>query len=144
MKKNVKKFLDSLDKEALETDAYFGIRQYGGGADESFIYANKDGLLRYSISLLEGYLQVDEVIERSDESIISFPNSDEADWLDVYGNTLVDYIQLTTKKKSELLKTNGSVESNWKDEILRYLMAGIIIGVLVLAIIGFIALISWI
>jgi hypothetical protein len=141
MENEVKEFLGNFDKEVLEAEAYFGIRQYGGGSDESFIYANKSGLLRYSISLLEGYIQVDEVLKSSEKTIIPLP--DDVDWIDKFGDTFVDYIQPTNKKKNELVENNDETET-WKDKMIAFLFAGIMFGVICLTIIGFFTVIKWI
>jgi hypothetical protein len=141
MENEVKEFLGNFDKEALEAEAYFGIRQYGGGSEESFIYANKSGLLRYSISLLEGYLQVDEVLKSSDSTIIHMPEG--VDWIDIYGDTFVDYIKPTNKKKNELVENNDETKT-WKDKLIAYLFVGIMLGFICLTIIGFFTVIKWI
>lgn len=42
-----------FDKEQLQKNALYGMYMYGGGADESYISANSEGLLLFALQLLQ-------------------------------------------------------------------------------------------
>jgi uncharacterized integral membrane protein len=73
-----------------EQEAYFGIFQYGEGSDESFIRANKQGLVLFAAEILRASAHVDDTIAHETQTIIPL-KFDEAEWLD--GDTLIDYIE---------------------------------------------------
>lgn len=52
-KTELQKIIDTLEKNQSTEDAYFGIFQYGGAPDESYIKANKEGLELFSLELLK-------------------------------------------------------------------------------------------
>ena len=51
-KEELQKIIDQFDEDELKRQGIFGISQYGGGSDESFIRANKKGLELFALQLL--------------------------------------------------------------------------------------------
>ncbi|QHT67107.1 hypothetical protein GXP67_10820 [Rhodocytophaga rosea] len=63
MDKEIREFLDYLKRKDNKQKAYFGIFQYGGGLDESFIKANKEGILQFLQDLTQAYITIEEKVE---------------------------------------------------------------------------------
>lgn len=48
-KEDLQTIIDQFDEADLKQQGVFGISQYGGGSDESFIRANKQGLELFAV-----------------------------------------------------------------------------------------------
>jgi hypothetical protein len=75
-----------LDKYSNEK-RYFSIEIYGGGHDESFIRANKSGLIAYAGKLLAAAKKIDE--ENKDNNPIKLDHDDA--W--IHGDIFIDYVE---------------------------------------------------
>ena len=139
MESQIKEFLDKVDKNNLKKSALFGIRQYGGDSEESFIFANKNGLLLFSYELLHAYLKVDSTLQEGKKEIIDFPGNDK--WIDKLSNTVIDYIEptKTINGETEASSKTTSVKSNIRIAA-RTILWFFIIG---LSSLGLISIISW-
>ena len=51
-----------FDEKELKEKALFGILQYGGGPDESFIKANKEGLELFALELLKSASETENIL----------------------------------------------------------------------------------
>jgi hypothetical protein len=69
-KDELKAIIDQLETANSKDEAYFGIFQYGGGPDESFIKANKQGLELFAAAILRASRDADEiVVDKENNSI---------------------------------------------------------------------------
>ena len=64
------KIIEQLRRYIREDDATFGIFQYGGGADESYIKADKQGLRLFALELLMAAQKSNEILHDKEKSII--------------------------------------------------------------------------
>ena len=83
--------INDLNPQDLESKAFFGIHQYGGGADESYIQANKEGLLLFAFQLISAAKQTGHVLLSPTKNVI--PLDYEAEWIDQDSNTFIQYIE---------------------------------------------------
>ncbi|MFN3760661.1 MAG: hypothetical protein ACK4SF_15735 [Algoriphagus aquaeductus] len=61
-KEDLQKIIDQFDEDELERQGIFGISQYGGGSDESFVRANKEGLVLFPLELLKSARVIESVL----------------------------------------------------------------------------------
>ena len=97
-------FLAKLEAEVSKDNASFGIYQYGGGADESYIRANKDGLKLFALELLKGAAQADDTIPTEEKNIIPLPYDDK--WVDEQSDIFIQYVKPINEGLEEINKTN--------------------------------------
>lgn len=104
----IKRVIDQLKTDNPETDALFDINFYGGGPDESFIKANKQGLQLFAAELLQGSIESKKIIEDKEKNIIPLNHTNE--W--VNGDVLIDYIEPTfaTRQKPEEPKKKNKLK----------------------------------
>jgi hypothetical protein len=130
-----------IEQLQLQTDAAnasFGIYQYGGGADESFIRANPEGLREMAIALLKAAAEMAEQDLAEEKKIIPFPH--DAGWIDENGNTFIQYIEPSGNKPVAPLDEKESL----KDSAFKYGCITFLILLIVACIVGLFTLISWI
>jgi len=60
---DIKKLIDDLRSQKNYDEAYIGFFQYGGGPDESYIKANRQGLELHAAELLEAALETEKEFE---------------------------------------------------------------------------------
>jgi hypothetical protein len=127
MDNEIKELIEKIKSATNKEEAIFIIQQYGGGSDESFAKANKDGLLIFAAEILVAYLEKEEQQKNSKDSL-SFEGPNE---LFKDGDTVIDYIKYTDEKRRSLDKGTGrdtSVKEN-------FTKAGCIITVIILVLI---------
>ena len=90
-KEDLQKIIEQFNQEDLERQGVFGVFQYGGGSDESFIRANKEGLELFALELLKSARDADEIIESNEKSVIPFDYEEE--WIDENSDTFIQYVQ---------------------------------------------------
>ena len=56
----IQEFISSIHQRNSIDQAYIGFFQYGGGPDESFIKANRQGLELYAAQLLSAGIEIDK------------------------------------------------------------------------------------
>lgn len=88
--------IKSFDTDGLKEKGTFGIFQYGGGPDESFIRANTEGLKLFALELLQSALEADEVLEN--ENLKSIPLNLEQDWINQDSDTFIDFVEPIANK----------------------------------------------
>jgi len=92
----LQQIIDQFDEVGLKAQGVFGIFQYGGGADESYIRANKEGLELYALWLLKASKESENILTTEGEKIINLDNL--GDWIDENSDTSIDYIALLPNK----------------------------------------------
>ena len=117
----LKIFADKLVTDKTKEEAVFGIYQYGGGSDESYIKANKAGLQIFATELLYASLECDTIINDKDKDVITLDY--EAEWVSEDGTTFLQYIEPLqgTREKPILTPERSQI----KNDIYKY---GCILG----------------
>ncbi|UOQ55426.1 hypothetical protein [Hymenobacter cellulosivorans] len=136
-------FTARLAAETPATEASFGIFQYGGGPDESFIRANKQGLQLFAAEMLQAAARVDETLAHETKSIIPLGFA-EQEWLD--GEVFMQYIEpLAGRPEPEVAHT---VSSTLFDKLMTYGLQAVffilLIGLFVGTVNGLKTMASWI
>ena len=90
------KLIEQLRQTINTEEATFGIFQYGGGTDECYIKANKDGLRLYALELLIAAQKAEEVFDAPQKNII--PISYQENWMVEDSDVLLQYIDPVCKK----------------------------------------------
>lgn len=137
-KEELQKIIDQFDEEELKKHGIFSIRQYGGGSDESYIKANKEGLELFALELLKSSRDAESVILNPEKNII--PLNYEESWMDEFGDTCIQYIE-PIKRKQELKSKKH--QQTFFD---RLIPAGCIITIILIgiaAIIGLVTISNW-
>ena len=135
----IRKLIEELRNRNNSDDAYIGFYQYGGGPDESYIKANRQGLEIHAAELLEAALETRAEFEKGKEKTFGLDNKlydNESD----YG---FDYVELKKEKRNEI-KPYSEYKETWKDKIFKVGCIGIGILLIAFIIIGFITVITWI
>ena len=120
----LQKFINRLEEQDLKSQATFGILLYGGGADESFIRANRQGLLLFANELLKAAKDAENIILDSRKT--SIPVDSKAEWIDEESDTLVQYIEPITERK------NNNNKNNYKKTLVHKLLPVAFIAVAVI------------
>lgn len=123
----IKDFIAKLKNDTSGDKGYFGIFMYGGGSDESFIKANKNGLKSFAVEILEATTQVDDIISDETKNIIPFNYDNE--WTDENSDTCIQYIEpiIHGSDKKKVIENHDTL----KDKSFKY---GCIIGIIFLVI----------
>lgn len=90
------KLIEQLRSTINTDEASFGIFQYGGGTDECYIKANKDGLQLYALELLMAAQKMEEGFGDPERKII--PISYQDNWIDEESDVLLQYIDPVQKR----------------------------------------------
>lgn len=136
----LQKIIEQLEGQISKGNATFGIFQYGGGSDENYIQANKEGLQLFALELLKVSDKANETLDDKEEDII--PIVFEESWIDEQSDTMIQYVQPVSKRST------AKDESKYKETIVGKLLpygclAGLII-IIIAVIIGLQTLIKWI
>jgi hypothetical protein len=107
-------------------DAIFGMHMYGGGTDESYIKANKEGLQRYAAELLAASIELENLKENTEKKVIPFHTIE--DWVSEMSDTYIQYIEPVFEKKQSESKELGKVTI--KEKLLGGMTGFVIISVL--------------
>lgn len=86
----LRQFLDAQDELSLREHANFGIFQYGGDIDESFIKANQAGLQLYALQLLRASAQL-----YGEEKPEILPIEFDTAWMDLHSEIFLQYIAVS-------------------------------------------------
>ena len=136
---NIKRLIDDLRNQKNYDEAYIGFFQYGGGTDESYIKANRQGLELHAAELLEAALETEKEFESGKEKIFGLDEGKSDEESDYH----FDYIELKKEKRFEI-KPDSEYKETWKDKIFKFGCFGGLIALGLLIIIGLITVISWI
>ncbi len=133
------KLIEQLKLNISTDEATFGIFQYGGGTDECYIKANKDGLRLYALELLIAAQKAEEVFEDPKKNII--PISYQENWMDEESDVLLQYIDPVHKKAgAPVVEQKSSLSDNMISGGCFLLFVFIVLSVLV----GAVSIIKWI
>lgn len=83
--------IEELEGKISKDTATFGILQYGGGADESFIKADKEGLKLFALELLKAAQKSADTVSDKEKNII--PIEFEDDWISEQSDTVIQYVE---------------------------------------------------
>lgn len=132
--------ISKLEDNSSKENATFGIFQYGGGSDESFIRANREGLEFFALELLKAASRTSEILAHKEKNII--PIAYEEDWIDEDSDTLVQYIKPTEQRRVE--KSNVKYKNTIAAILFQFGCLAAVVVIVVAAIVGFITLAKWI
>jgi hypothetical protein len=88
--------IDQLEQDVSKDNATFGIFQYGGGSDESYIKADKEGLKLFAIYLLKAASNADYIISHKEKNIDTVPFQES--WINEQSDTVIQYIEPVNKR----------------------------------------------
>ncbi len=132
--------INKFDETELEKQAIWGIFQYGGGSDESFIKANKEGLELFALELLKASLESNKIIENNKNKIIHLDYYEN--WIYENADTYLQYIELVKEKQT--LKPKVEYKTTISDKLLTSLLKIILVILIVALFIGLRTMFSWI
>jgi hypothetical protein len=137
--KEIGKLINELRSQKNYDEAYIGYFQYGGGPEESYIKANRQGLELHAAELLEAALETEKEFENGKIKTFGLDggiSDEESDFL-------FDYVELKKESRNEI-KPDSDYKETWKDKLFKYFFFGILIGLGLLIIIGIVTVISWV
>ncbi len=138
-KEELQKIIDQFDEDELKQQGIFGISQYGGGSDESFVRANKEGLELFALQLLKSARDSEAILSDTEKNIIPFDYDEN--WVDENSDTFVQYIEPIADKQK--LKPKSEYKSTFADKLIPY-GCGLLLFILAIAVIvGLITLYNW-
>ena|SRR5690606_29459742 len=139
-KEELQKIIDQFDEEELKRLGIFGILQYGGGADESFIRANKEGLELFALELLKAARDTETTLADSEKKVIANFDHDE-DWIDKNSDTFITYIEpIADKQKSN---PEPEYQSTFADKLIPFGCGLIAIFLVTIFLSGLFTIIKW-
>lgn len=138
-KEDLQKIIDQFNKEELKQDGIFGISQYGGGSNESFIRANKEGLELFALELLKSARDIEATLSDKEKCLMPFVYDEN--WVDENSETFIHYIEPLADKQT--LKQKVDHKLRFAD---RLGLFGCLIFALVLVgsiLVGFFTILGW-
>ncbi|UYW01804.1 hypothetical protein K5I29_02445 [Flavobacterium agricola] len=139
-KEELQNIIDQFDEEKLKKLGIFGISQYGGGSDESFLRANKEGLELFAIQLLKSARDTEDILSDKEKNII--PLDYNEDWIDENSDTFIQYIEPITDKQK--LKDKNDYKTTFADKLIPYGCGLILIILAIATIVGLVTICNWI
>ncbi|MDI9868950.1 hypothetical protein [Flectobacillus roseus] len=139
-KEKLQKIIDQFDEVELKQQGIFGISQYGGGSDESFVRANKEGLELFALELLKSAQEIESVLSDPEKNIIPFEY--EEDWVDENSDIFIQYIEPIADKQK--LKPKSEYKSTFLDKLMPFGCGLIAIILLISVVVGLVTIINWI
>ena len=139
-KEELQKIIDQFDEVELKKLGIFSIMQYGGGPDESFIRANKEGLELFAIELLKSSRDAEEILIENEKNIILLNH--EESWIHEYSDTVIQWVE-PIKDKQSFISNNEEKDSIW-DKFIPIGCVIVLITIVISAIVGFKSIIEWI
>ena len=139
-KEELQKIIDQFDEDELKRQGIFGISQYGGGSDESFVRANKEGLELFALELLKSAKEIENVLSDPEKNIIPFAYNE--DWVDENSDTFIQYIEPIAEKQN--LKPKSEYKSTLVDKVMPFGCGFIAIILLISVVVGLVTVIKWI
>ena len=138
-KEELQKIIDQFDEDELKQQGIFGISQYGGGSDESFVRANKEGLELFALQLLKSAIETEDILSDKEKNII--PLDYDEDWVDENSDTYLQYVEPIADKQK--LNPKSEYKSTFSDKLMPYGCGLVLLILLVSVIIGFSTLLNW-
>jgi hypothetical protein len=130
--------INELRSKKNYDEAYIGYFQYGGGPDESYIKANRQGLELHAAELLAAALETETEFETGKEKTFGLDEGISDEESDFGFN----YVELKKEKRNDI-KPYSEYKETWKDKAFKVGCVGIGILLVVLVIVGFITAINW-
>ena len=140
-KEELQNIIDEFDKEDRKQKAYFGIFEYGGAPDESYIKANKQGLELFALEILKAARDSEELLKSEREESV-FPLGFDEDWIDDDCSTYIQYVEPTNEIRTNV-KQVSNVET-WKDKTMKFGCISAILIAIISAVVGIVTIIKWI
>lgn len=137
--KEIGKLINELRSQKNYNEAYIGYFQYGGGPEESYIKANRQGLELHAAELLEAALETEKEFENGKIKTFGLDKGISDEESDFF----FDYIELKKEARNEI-KPDSDYKETWKDRLFKYFFFGVLIGLGLLIIIGIVTVILWI
>ncbi len=132
--------IDKFDENDLKQKSVFGIFQYGGGSEESFIKANKEGLELFALQLLKASNEVDLILADKEKNNILLDYTEN--WIHQDSQTFLQYIEPTTEK--QINYPNEENKTTFADKIMPYGCGLILIILAISTFVGLGTIIKWI
>lgn len=136
-KEELNRIIELLENSNSKEEAYFSIQEYGGGPNESFIKANKDGLELYAAQLLKASLNSDEIINDEIKNLI--PLEYEEGWIE--GETFIHYVEPIDGK--EIDNEKEKYNETFIDKLIPIGCIIILLVIIVSAIVGVVSIFKW-
>ncbi|MFM2393955.1 MAG: hypothetical protein RLZZ546_1937 [Bacteroidota bacterium] len=136
----LQKIIDQFDEDDLKSKGIFGILQYGGGPDESYIKANKEGLQLFALELLKSARDTENLLSDPNKNIIPFDSDN--DWIDDNSGTFIQYIEpIAYKQESKIVSENGN---SLASKIMPWIFSTILLFILLCLLIGLYTILNWV
>ena len=136
-KEELNRIIELLENSNSKEEAYFAIQEYGGGPNESFIKANKDGLELYAAQLLKASLNSDEIINDEIKNLI--PLEYEEGWVE--GEIFIHYVEPIDGK--EIDNEKEKYKETFIDKLIPIGCITILLVIIVSAIVGVVSIFKW-
>lgn len=138
-KEKLNKIIESLESSNLIDDAYLAIYQHGGGPDESFAKANKEGLELFAVELLKASRDFDEIVNDNEKNVIPFDY--KGNWIE--GDIFIQYVE-PVDKEGKLIREEEPYTETFFDRFIPFGCIGGIILMVIFAIVGLVSILKWI
>ena len=135
-KEELEKIIKKIETENSTEKAFFGIHSLEAG-DELFIRANKSGLELFAAELLKASKKAEEIIEQTEQSIITFDPKEK--W--ITGDIWIAYIEPKSEDRIDIIEK--TYVRNWKDKFLEYTIFTILGLIVLIFIVGIKAVFNW-
>ncbi|QNF31561.1 hypothetical protein HUW51_02030 [Adhaeribacter swui] len=129
--------IKQLESANPRNKAYFGIFQYGGGSDESYIKANVQGLELFAATMLKAVSQFDQACAKN-ETIDIAQYTD--DWVNKDSTTSIDYIEPILE---EIEKPKLEYKQTTLDKLVPMGCFSVLILAVISGIVGFVTIVNW-
>lgn len=136
-KEKLQKIIDQFDQDELKSQGIFGILQYGGGSDESYVRANKEGLELFALELLKSARDSEDLLLNGKKNTILFDN--EESWVDANSDTFIQYVELITDKQQIKL----TYKLTFGEKLILFGFKIIGITILISVFVGLITMLNW-
>lgn len=129
--------INELEETNSTQDAYFGIFQNGGGPEESYVHANRQGLELFAAEILKASRDFNEDAKEEEKSTI--PLDFESEW--IYGLVCIQYVQpyLGSRKKN----TPHPERNTLKEKMVGIGCGAILLLIISAVIVGIITIANW-
>lgn len=136
----LKYIITELEESNIDERALFGIYDDGRNQDETYIRANKEGLINFAIDLLKAAETHDERIEKDGFERVHSLNPID-DWVDNQSDVFIDYIEPFPIGDKDLI--NQSRTESFKEKIGSIGCIALLILFVISAFIGIGTLFEW-
>ena len=136
--KEIGKLINQLRSQKNYDEAYIGYFQYGGGPDEGYIRANRQGLELHAAELLEAALETENLLE--DEKKDTFGLDEGIS--DQESDFFFDYVQMINKVRNQI-KPYQDHRETWKEKAFKIGCIGLGLIIIGLTVVGLVKVIDW-